>query len=361
MAPGTDQARQQGHQPHRIAAAVHALHPVVQPDARRRKAGPVACTTVVPRQLAQVVHRHTTLARGRLQGPRPGLLAQDIKPLQVVSNVLMVQLPALDQLPRKSQSQRAIGSGPNGQVSVTFFGRLGSAGIDAPELGSIALGLLREGPEMKVGGDGVAPPDQDQPALCEMLGAHADLRAIGGAQAGCARAGTDGPVEQRCADPMEEARGHALALHKPHGSGIGIRQHRPRVAGCDRLQARCDLPQRLVPAHRLPAALTLAAGPPQGLQDALGVLDALHVARNLGAQGPVCGWVVRISLQPEHLLALDRDPDRTGVGAVMGAGRPDQPNRRGAGFRGSIGVVAHRAMMAQPAPQDASPADQSNP
>ena len=53
------------------------------------------------------------------------------------------------------------------------------------------------------------------------------LRAVGRGQRLAAGGGADGAVEQRGAEPVEEARRHALALHQAHGAGVAVGHDRP--------------------------------------------------------------------------------------------------------------------------------------
>ena len=80
------------------------------------------------------------------------------------------------------------------------------------------LGLLDERPEVQVRGDRVAAPDDDQPALGEVLRACRPWPPNVAATPAAGRR-ADRAVEQRRAEAVEEARRHALALHHPHRAG----------------------------------------------------------------------------------------------------------------------------------------------
>ena len=76
----------------------------------------------------------------------------------------------------------------------------------------------------------------------------------------------------------------AVALHQPHRAGVEIGPDRLAAVlllGLDELLG--DEVERGLPAGLLPAALALGAGADQRLQQAVGMVDALGIARDLGA------------------------------------------------------------------------------
>ncbi len=210
---------------------------------------------------------------------------------------------------------------------VAFLGRVGAARVDADQLRAGALGLLRVGPEMQVRGDRVAAPDDDQLALGVVLDVHADLGAVGRSERLAAGRGADRAVEQRRAELVEEAPGHALALHQPHRPGVAVGDDRlgvGEVGAGDRLEARGDVVERLVPAHRLEPAAALGADALQRPQHALGVIGALGIARDLGAQRAVRRRMERIAVHLHRPAVLDRDDDGAGVRTVVRTGGADK-------------------------------------
>src|SRR5436189_66422 len=58
-------------------------------------------------------------------------------------------------------------------------------------------------------------------------------------------------------------------------------------------------------------------------QDAIRVVRALDVARNLGAEGTVRRRVVRVAVDADRLAVVDGDEHRAGVGAVVWTGGAD--------------------------------------
>ena len=244
-----------------------------------------------------------------------------------------------DQLVHQRQRQRAVGAGQQLQVLVALLGGFGPARVDAHQFGAGAFGLQGIGPEVQVRGDRVAAPDQDQPAVGVLLDMHAELAAIGGCQRVATGAGADRAVEQRGTETVKEPRRHALALHQTHRAGIAVGQQGLRVAAGDPAQAHSDVVQRVIPTHRLEAAGTFRTDALERLQHALGVVGALGVTADLGAQRAVRGRVRRVALDANGAATLDRDAHRAGVGAIVRAG--------GVHAAGG-GLGAHAATIAQP-------------
>ena len=314
VAPGARQARQQGHQAHRIAAAAHALHAVVQSDGRRLRAA------VVLRQAANLVRRDAAHLGRAFRRPGQGALAQRRPAFDEAVHVVVVQQVVADQLVHEAERQRAVGARPQRDVLLALLSRFGAARVDAHELGTRALGLLREVPEVHAARDGVAAPHQDELAFGEELDVHADLAAIGGPQRFGAGTGADGAVQQAGTQLVEEARGHTVTLHQPHRAGVAVGQDGLRVLRGDGLQARGDVVQRFAPAHGLETAFAFFAHALQRRQHAFRVIAAFGVAAHLRAQRAVRGRVVGVTGHAHDPALFDRDAQGAGVGAVVRAG-----------------------------------------
>ena len=83
---------------------------------------------------------------------------------------------------------------------------------------------------------------------------------------------------------MKEALGHGLALHQPHGARIAVRQYLLGILRGNLRKARGDDGDRLIPTHALEAPLALLADAAHGVQQPIGVVGPLRIARNLGAK-----------------------------------------------------------------------------
>jgi hypothetical protein len=208
MPPRSDQAGQGGDQAHGAAAAAHALHAVVQANRRRLRAG------VLARERAHTSASMPQTARSALRRPRERPLAQ-LRPAVVYSDrCSRVEPIVLDELLHQAERERAVGAGQYRDVFVALVGGFGAPRIDADQLRAEPFRLLRNRPEMQVRGNAVAAPDQDQPALLEVLDVHTDALAIGRLQRGSSGARANRAIEQRGAEAVEEARGHGFALNQ---------------------------------------------------------------------------------------------------------------------------------------------------
>ena len=227
-----------------------------------------------------------------------------------------------------AQRQRGVGAGQQGDVLVALVGGFSAARVDADEARAIALGLLRQAPEMQVAGNRVAAPDQDQLGLGEELNLHPHLAAQRARERLAAGCGANGAVEQAGAQGVKKAPIHRFALHQPHGAGVAVGQDGLCVARGDGFQPRGDFIQRRIPRDRLEAPFALGAHAAQRRQDALGVVRALGVARHFGTQHAVGRRVRRVAAHAHGAAVVHRGDQAAGVGAVVRAGADDLAHRR---------------------------------
>ena len=95
--------------------------------------------------------------------------------------------------------------------------------------------------------------------------------------------GADRRIEARIFLHMRQAI-DAVAHHEPHGAGVVIGPDRLRAEfALGRIEALGDLVQRLVPGNPRELAGALRPGPAQRMHQPVGMMDALGVARDLGA------------------------------------------------------------------------------
>ena len=224
------------------------------------------------------------------------------------------------------QRQRGIGAGQQGQVGVAFVGGFGAAGVDAHQPCAVALGLLGMPPEVQVAADGIAAPDDDELAVRKLLHPRAQLAAQRLHQGLGPGAGADGAIQQAGPQAVEEAGGNALALHLAHRARIAVGQDGAGVVRGNGLQPGGDVGQRLVPAHGhelARAALAFGADALHGLQQPLGVVGALGIARHLGAQHTAGGGVVGVALHLDGHAVLHGGDEGAGIGAIVRAGTTD--------------------------------------
>ena len=326
VAPGAHQRRQAGDRTHRVAAAAHPLHAVVQPD-RGRLGGAVGA-----RQIHDLLHRQATDLGRALGRPQQRALAQRLPAQGVARKVVVVEPVVGDELVHQRQGKCRVGAGAQRQVFVAFVGGLALARVDADQARAAPFGFLRDAPKMQVAADGVAAPDDDQLRLGEMLHPHAELAAIGLGQRLSPGRGADGAVQQRGAEAVKEARRHALALHQAHGAGVAVGQDGLRVARRDRAQALGNGVERLVPGDGGELAAALGAAAFQRLQQPIRVVGALGVLGHLGAEYAVGQRVGRVALHFDRAAVLHGGHQGTGVGAVVRAGAAHQ-------YRLGLGIV----------------------
>jgi hypothetical protein len=168
-----------------------------------------------------------------------------------------------------------------------------------------------------------------------------DLAGAGG-KADARNRRTDGRIEARIFLHMGEAI-DAVFHHQTHGAGIVIRPDRLRAElALGRVETPGDLVQRIVPGNPRELARSLRPdaehriGQPVGMMDALGVtcdLGADHARRvglQLGAADPTDRGII------DHL-----DVEATGRRAIMRAGRVPDGDLAARGRSLDFGVLVH--------------------
>jgi hypothetical protein len=315
---------------HRIAAAGDALHAVVQAD-RGRADVPVIVGELFDlrrRDAAQGRHaRRVELYRAR---------GERLEPQRVALDVVAVEPAFADQHVHQPERKRAVGAGQQRDVLVAFLGGRRAIRIDRNQLRAVALGFLREAPQVQVGRDRIRAPEQDQLGVGKRLHRRTSAHAERADEGLAARGRADGAIEQARAEPVEEAVRHRLALHQPHRARVRVRHDALWIDRGDRLQLRGNVVERFVPRHARELALALAAAPLQRMQHALRVIGALEIPADLRAQRAARGRMVRVARDLDrHALAVviaHRHQHRAGVGAIVRTGGVDR-FERGIGAR----------------------------
>ena len=323
LAPRARYAGQQCDQSHRITTAGDALHAVVQPDRRGLR------VRVHARKFADLLRLESAFRSGALRSPGQGPLAELFPAVHVRLEIRGIRPAVGEDLVHQRERQRPVGARSQRQMQMALLGGFGAARVDADQRGAVALGLLREAPEVQVRGHGIAAPDQDQPRLREIAQMHAQFAAVGGGQRVGARGSADGAVQARGAERVEEAGGDTLALDFPHRARVAVGQDALGTARGDRGKTCCDIRQCRIPADLFPLPAAFGAHALQRMQHAFGVVGALGVATHLGAEHAGGGRVVRIAFHAGDTAVLHRDAHGAGVGAVVRAGGADGVRRRG--------------------------------
>ena len=183
------------------------------------------------------------------------------------------------------------------------------------------------GHHIDLGGDGIAAPDDDQIELGDLAEIDAVLDPDPGEPAGIRQRDADGGEHPRIAHGMAQPL-DPVALHQPHGAGIEIGPDRlAAMASRGALEGLGHLVQGRFPGDRLvgPDPLAFRPDTAQRMSEAIGVMLALGIAGDLGADHP--GGIAVPGRAPDLADAGRRqalDLERAGARAVMRAdGRDD--------------------------------------
>ena len=180
------------------------------------------------------------------------------------------------------------------------------------------LGLLDKGPVVGVGAERVARPQENVFRVHEALGIDpgrgADRHHIGGARAGVA----EGAFGDGSAELVEERVADVQAVNDALRAEIAVGQDRLRaVFGDDRLPARGNGIDRLVPGNPLKLPGALGAHPFKRIEHTLVAVDALLIVVDLDAQAPAGERMIRVAAHRNRLAILDGCQNRAGVRAIM--------------------------------------------
>ena len=215
IAPRADQRRQAGDGAHGVAAAGMALHAVV--DADRRRPGRAVVARQRDHRLGRQCRRCCATRSGGYSAAR---VAQRVEADRVAIDVVVIDEVLGDQHVHQAERERGVGARQERDVLVALFGRLAAIRVDGDELRAAALRFLRARPQVQVGRDRVAAPDEDQAAVLELLDVGPDDGADRRDPAGLAGGRADGAVEQRRAEAMEEAAVHRAVLQEAHRARV---------------------------------------------------------------------------------------------------------------------------------------------
>ena len=325
MTPGSDDRGQADDRPHRHAAAAMALHAVVGANQGRAAAFGHGAGVFMGQFLnigdgdaGDACHRRrgVFVANPRLQFLRAEAVAFEI--------VLVLQtVPEQDV--HHAQGQGAVGPRADGNPPVAFLRRLAAVRINGDDLRAGLAGPVHQRPLMHVGDGGVRPPVDDVPGEDRVLGVDDRPRAEGDIAAHRPGGGADRPVEQAGAESVEKPPVKAGVMQFAHRAGIAVRQDRLGAvrAGGNLPELAGDGRDCLGPGDRLEFALALFADAAQGPGQTIGMVNAVEVMGDLGAQIPVGEGVLLVAANLGGPAVIDGHADAAGVGAVMRTDGPD--------------------------------------
>jgi hypothetical protein len=218
--------------------------------------------------------------------------------------------------------QRRVGAGQYLQMEVRLRGDLGAQRVDDRQPGAPALGAPDAAHEVHVRHRRVVAPHDVEPGMLGEFRRAAGHRAIGAGPGFAAHPAAQGaPVELARAEPVEEARRHAVAGEETVRPGIVQRQYRLCSPAADNLSDPVvDLVERRVPRDPLELPGTFRSNPAQRVQQALRPMhEGFHPLRDFGADDPSR---VRRRGRTAHLhdaALIDRDTDAARIRAIKGA------------------------------------------
>ena len=235
--------RQAADRAHRHRPTGVPLQPVIDADERGTR------LSILPRQ------RHDPLggdprdlgdARRRILAHA---LTQRIGSEGVLREVGIILQPLGEEDVHQPEGERAIGAGtdPDPLVALLRGPRLDR--VDTDHRRAPLARLQHEGPEMRIRGEGVRPPENDEIALGYGLDVRPDARPEGHAHPHHPGGRADGAIQERGTDAMEEAPIHRFALEQSHRPRIRIGEDRlrPIGGGDDRVQSCGDRVECRIP------------------------------------------------------------------------------------------------------------------
>ena len=146
------------------------------------------------------------------------------------------------------QREHAVGSRADRQPLIRQGGGARTVRVNHDQACTFAPSFLNERPEMNAVAVNIGRPGHNQACLGKILRCGAQLGPIHTHQRGCARCGTDRPVQLRRPKPVKEPAIHRSVAKLSNGACIAIGQNALRpVLLADPLQTRRDLIKRLIP------------------------------------------------------------------------------------------------------------------
>ncbi len=243
--------------------------------------------------------------------------------------------------------ERAVRSGPKAQGEIGLPHRLCFVDVDGDDLGAVLLpGSDGVGHHVDLGGDGVGSPDHHAVRLRHLARVGADQLPRSGDVARPGDSDADRAVKAGIALGVGQAL-DPVAHHEAHRAGVVIRPNALGPKSLFRCKKACRDPvERLVPTDRRELAGAFWPDPHQRLCQAVGVVDALGVARDLGADNPRrVALLGRAANAPDPRAADDLDVKGADRRAVMRADR---------GFPDDFAGDVHARLRSRP-PADLAP------
>ena len=222
--------------------------------------------------------------------------------------------------------ERGVGAGLHQHRQVGLLHRAVHVDVDGRDLRAALLaGAARVGHHVDLRVHRVGAPDHDQVRLRHLARIDAGDLAAAGREARIGRVDADRRVIAGILLHVAQAV-HAVAHHEAHRAGVIVRPHAlGAVAPLGRVELLGDEIERVVPRDALEAAGPLRADAAQRMQETVGMIGALGVARDLGADDAARVVVVLRAAHPADPAVDDVDLERAGGRAVVRTGRIADP------------------------------------
>ena len=276
---------------------------------------------------------------GRTAGDprRPGRIARAqmlgklARRVGVAVEIIPIRLAVAEQAMHHRAGERAVGAGPDQHRQIGLLHGGVHIDVDHDELGGPLLaGARRVRHHVDLGVHRIGAPDHHQIGLRHLARIGAGELAGAGDEAGPGRIDADGGEEAGIFLGVAQAV-DAVAHHEAHGAGVIVGPDRlgaVRLLGADELSG--DDIERVIPGDRSELAAAFAADAPQRLREAVGMMDALGVARDLGADhARRVGIVLGAAHAADRALAEHLDLERAGRRAVVRTGRGGNARAKG--------------------------------
>ena len=224
----------------------------------------------------------------------------------VFVEIVAVGIAVAKQHVHHTAGQRAVGAGLNTQEQIGLFGGRIAIGVDHHQART-ALVPGGEGVahDIDLSGGGIGAPDYYHIGVGHF--ARVDTRQTTGAGHVTIprQRGTDGGMLAGIALGMAQAI-DAITHHQAHGAGIEIGPHRLRTVALFGREEGCgDFVQCVVPADGHELAAALGAATLQGGGEAVGMMDAFGVARDLAADHASGVAVVTCAAHPSNGMGIE--------------------------------------------------------
>ena len=182
------------------------LHSIIDTNCRGLGGG------VFARQLTNTRRRDARNLRRTFGGPGLHAFGQRSKAHGVLGHVIGIMQAFGDDHMHHGQGQRGVCTGANRNPFVGGLGGARVGRVDHDDACTLFARLLNKRPEVQVAGQRIAAPDQDQAAMGIGFRRHTFGRANAIKITLKTGLGANGACQVAGAHPIEEARGHTLAL-----------------------------------------------------------------------------------------------------------------------------------------------------